>query len=60
VNYFRNSLIINRRQIGIILYNLRVLRNKADYNDDFLGLVRAANDAVADAQRIIDILAKLK
>jgi len=60
VNYFRNSLIINRRQIGIILYNLRVLRNKADYNDDFLDLVRAANDAVADAQRIIDILAKLK
>lgn len=60
MNYFRNSLIINRRQIGIILYNLRVLRNKADYNDDFLGLVRAANDAVADAQRIIDILAKLK
>ena len=60
MNYFRNSLIINRRQIGIILYNLRVLRNKADYNDDFLDLVRAANDAVADAQRIIDILAKLK
>ena len=59
-NLFRNSSIKNRRQIGIMLYNLRILRNKADYSDDFLGLISAANNAIADAQRVIDTLAKLK
>ncbi len=39
-NHFRNSPVKNHRQIGIMLYNLRILRNKADYSDDFLGLVR--------------------
>ncbi len=57
--YFIMSSNLKRRRLGYRLRNLRKLRNRADYANNFPNLLLDAGSAVADARAIIAALSKM-
>lgn len=59
INQFKNSRDKIRVDIGFELDRLRRLRNRADYDSDFVLLPRQTQKAVKDAEKVISKLTRL-